>query len=235
MFNLIQRNADGLRDLARTAGVIEYGGRGAGWQGQVLPRGVKSQREMNAAGVGRTVWVMEKWSKGYSRMRVTQIVEKAIEGKRKLGKRQAALIEAMLEELGVDELGMNWHKMSADEKDSALDEIFGADSRPGSTPQSAPACQAASSGKAKKASPALAEPARPAQACKPEQHFPELDRQPEAVVIYGMEKNKAKLGRPPIQDGRNVVIRLQPQHIAKAKELGNGKIAAGVRRALGNH
>ena len=76
-------------------------------------------------------------------------------------------------------------------------------------------------------------PARPAQACKPGQHFPELDRQPEAgAVIYAMDNTKKPLGRPPLPEGRNVVVRLQPQHIAKAKELGNGKISAGVRAAL---
>ena len=87
----------------------------------------------------------------------------------------------------------------------------------------------------KEASPALAEPARPAQACKPEQHFPERDRVPETAVIYAMPKSqpvKRPVGRPPI--GRRVVVNLEEHHIKRAIELGGGErgMSAGIRKAL---
>ena len=45
------------------------------------------------------------------------------------------------------------------------------------------------------------------------------------------EQPKRPPGRPPIQ-GRRVMVKLSPEHIKRALELGAGKIAAGVRKAL---
>jgi len=84
---------------------------------------------------------------------------------------------------------------------------------------------------------AEAQPVSPAPACKPEQHFPELDRQPETCRIYTMPKNKVKRdkkqrrGRPEIP-GRRVVVKLEEAHIKRASELGDGNVAAGIRQAL---
>jgi hypothetical protein len=84
---------------------------------------------------------------------------------------------------------------------------------------------------------AEAQPVSPAPACKPEQHFPELDRQPETCRIYTMPKNKVKRekkqrrGRPEIP-GRRVVVKLEEAHIKRASELGEGNVAAGIRQAL---
>jgi hypothetical protein len=79
-------------------------------------------------------------------------------------------------------------------------------------------------------------PARPATISKSPQHFPELDRQPEAITIYDMRKEKAKrsVGRPPMP-GRRVVVKLQEKHIAKAIKLGGGgetAMSEGIRKAL---
>ena len=38
-------------------------------------------------------------------------------------------------------------------------------------------------------------------------------------------------GRPKVE-GRYVVVKLSEAQIARAKELGNGKISAGIRKAL---
>jgi hypothetical protein len=84
---------------------------------------------------------------------------------------------------------------------------------------------------------ATAGPARPGKA---EQHFPALDRQREAAVIYAMPKPEAKdkpkrsVGRPAI-DGRRVVIKLEERHIESARKLASdGKnISEGIRKALG--
>lgn len=88
----------------------------------------------------------------------------------------------------------------------------------------------------KKASPDRSEPARPAQACKPAQHFPELDRQREAGLEYRMPKKRpmpaVSRGRPQIP-GRRVIVKLEDWQIAKARELGGGgkqAIAAGIRK-----
>ena len=88
----------------------------------------------------------------------------------------------------------------------------------------------------KKTGQAEAQPVSPASACKPPQHFPELDRQRGASRIYAMQKDQPKRirGRPAI-DGRRVVIKLAERDIARARELGGGgkqAIAAGVRMAL---
>lgn len=73
-------------------------------------------------------------------------------------------------------------------------------------------------------------PARPAQACKPEQHFPVADRRTEADKIYAMPK-KRPVGRPAIP-GRRVVIKLNEAQIRRADKLGAGNVAAGIRKAL---
>lgn len=90
----------------------------------------------------------------------------------------------------------------------------------------------------RKASPTYAEPARPAQAGKPEQHFPAQDRPRETARIYAMSKAKlktqAKRGRPALP-GRRVVIKLEERHIERARQLGGGglyDVAAGIRKAL---
>jgi len=48
-----------------------------------------------------------------------------------------------------------------------------------------------------------------------------------------MTDDKRKPGRPPIP-GRMVVVKLDEDHIARARELGAGKITKGIRRALKN-
>ena len=91
-----------LRDMAKQAVWQEIGGRGAGWQGQTVPKGFKTQRELNEAGLGRTHWVgMPEWARGsgMNREQICAAVEKAIKGKR-LGAKQLAILKAMLYELG---------------------------------------------------------------------------------------------------------------------------------------
>jgi hypothetical protein len=95
----------------------------------------------------------------------------------------------------------------------------------------------------RKASPALAEPARPAQPGKAEPHFPNVDRHAETTArIYDMAKERRELrpkrprGRPAIA-GRRILVKLEDRHIQRAKELAGGgpdaKIAEGIRKALG--
>jgi hypothetical protein len=77
-------------------------------------------------------------------------------------------------------------------------------------------------------------PARPAQPCKAEQHFPRGDRTAETARIYAMPKSKPKrasVGRPPLP-GRRVVVKLEERQIKAAEKLGGGNIAAGIRKAL---
>jgi hypothetical protein len=76
-------------------------------------------------------------------------------------------------------------------------------------------------------------PASPARPSKSAQHFPELDRQPEAITIYDMRKDKAKrtVGRP-LMPGRRVVVKLEERQIKAAEKLGCGNVAAGIRKAL---
>ena len=83
------------------------------------------------------------------------------------------------------------------------------------------------------ASPARAEPARPAEPCKAPPHFPERDRAPETAVIYAMPKSKPTRprGRPALP-GRRVVIKLKEEQIKRAEKLGGGNVAAGIRKAL---
>lgn len=91
-----------LRELAKTASWLEIGGRAAGWQGQVVPRGFKTQREMNEQGLGRTHWIgMPDWAKGWgmNRAQIRATLEKAIAGK-PLGSKQIRLIKSMLQEHG---------------------------------------------------------------------------------------------------------------------------------------
>jgi len=89
-----------------------------------------------------------------------------------------------------------------------------------------------------KASPAVAEPARAAQACKPEQYFPEPDRQPETALIYAMPKSDPKRppGRPPMfgEKMKKFLIALDEASLERAKKLGGEKqsVAAGIRKAL---
>jgi hypothetical protein len=80
---------------------------------------------------------------------------------------------------------------------------------------------------------AEAEAVSPARPSKSAQHFPELDRQPEAITIYDMRKDKAKrtVGRP-LMPGRRVVVKLQERQIKAAEKLGCGNVAAGIRKAL---
>jgi hypothetical protein len=74
---------------------------------------------------------------------------------------------------------------------------------------------------------------RPARPSKSAQHFPDLDRQAEAITIYDMRKDKAKrtVGRP-LMPGRRVVVKLQERQIRAAEKLGCGNVAAGIRKAL---
>lgn len=95
----------------------------------------------------------------------------------------------------------------------------------------------------RKASPAEAEPARPAQPGKAERHLPAVNRhdEPEAK-IYDMAKarkqkeTKRGPGRPAI--GKPYLIRLEEEHVKAAirfaPKRGNGEpnLAEGVRRAL---
>lgn len=46
------------------------------------------------------------------------------------------------------------------------------------------------------------------------------------------DKPKRPPGRPPLPDHKRFQILLTEQDIERAKALGNGKVAAGVRRAL---
>ena len=75
--------------------------------------------------------------------------------------------------------------------------------------------------------------ARPDKPAKARQHFHELNRQPEAARIYAMPKTQPKRqrGRPAIP-GRRVVIKLEERLIKRAEELGGGKVARGIRKAL---
>ena len=82
--------------------------------------------------VGRTSWVgRPDWARGftYSPAELLAIVEKAIAG-RHLGRLQRAIMDAMLEEIDFADLEWLWGRMSEDEKDSSLDALFGADTRP---------------------------------------------------------------------------------------------------------
>ena len=47
-----------------------------------------------------------------------------------------------------------------------------------------------------------------------------------------MKQDKPKLGRPPIEGARKYLVRLTDAQAQRARELGNGKVAAGVRAAL---
>jgi hypothetical protein len=197
----------------------------------------------------RTVWAGKPdWARGF-RYNVDEwcaIVEKAIAGKR-LGRMQTLALQSMISELELDGYDTRWGRMSADEEESALDEIFGADTNPGATPRAAPALapsRRVDPAEEEKASPALAEPARPHTPAKAREHFRERDRTPEAIndigksaTILAMRKPKKsndsrqKPGRPPLP-GRRIVIKLPDDAIAKAKQLGNDNIAEGVREAL---
>ena len=90
--------------------------------------------------------------------------------------------------------------------------------------------------KREKASPTYVRPARPAKPGKAQPHFPEPDRQPETAKIYDMRKAKAKpeekraRGRPPT--GKPFLVRLEPEHVKRAEQLGAGNISAGIRKAL---
>lgn len=89
---------------------------------------------------------------------------------------------------------------------------------------------------AKEPSPARAEPGRPAAPAKAPRHLPEPDRNgAEPVKIYMMKARKANpVGRPPIAKGGAVrkLVTLDPDTIAKAKKLGDGKLSAGLREAV---
>jgi hypothetical protein len=211
-----------LRDMAADSGVKEYGGR--------------VMRNLAGDAVGRTVWIGQpEWCKGfgYSKAQIVAIVEKAIAG-RKLGKRQALLLESMLSDIPPPELCDRWHTMRPDEKEAALDEIFGADSREESAAECAPVATGPVTGTDGEKSPAL-RPGRPDQPGKADRHLPAPDRndaQPGAR-IYAMPKSKDKrpIGRPAIP-GRRVVIKLPEELIRRAERLGDGFVAAGIRRAL---
>lgn len=88
----------------------------------------------------------------------------------------------------------------------------------------------------KKAAPARARTAAPASPARPADTSPALDRQRGAGRIYAMPERQPKVkgpkGRPPIP-GRRVVVKLEERHIKRAAELGAGKVAAGIRAALG--
>lgn len=43
---------------------------------------------------------------------------------------------------------------------------------------------------------------------------------------------KRKRGRPELKGSTKYLVRLQDKHIRRAKELGKGKVAAGIRAAL---
>lgn len=75
--------------------------------------------------------------------------------------------------------------------------------------------------------------ARPLQGSSPAAHFPERDRPLETAKIYAMPKAQAKrpVGRPAM-DGRRVVVKLDERHIKLAEAVGDGNVAAGIRRAL---
>jgi hypothetical protein len=107
-----------LRLMAVNSGWLETGGRVV--------------RNLAGDAVGRTRWVgRPDWARGfpYSPDQLLAIVEKAIAGGR-LGKMQHAILGAMLAERGFSDLDWRWGSMSEDEKESALDELFGADTRP---------------------------------------------------------------------------------------------------------
>lgn len=81
---------------------------------------------------------------------------------------------------------------------------------------------------------AEARPASPETPAKAPQHFPELDRQPEASNIYTMPKDKRPVGRPPIVKGgmRRVLVTLDDATIEKAKRIGNKQLSPGLREAV---
>lgn len=59
------------------------------------------------------------------------------------------------------------------------------------------------------------------------------DASPQDAVILDMANEQAKRGRGrPAIPGRFVVVKLEERHIARARELGNKKVAAGIRVAL---
>lgn len=197
----------------------------------------------------RTVWAGKPdWARGF-RYNVDEwcaIVEKAIAGKR-LGRMQTLALQSMISELELDGYDTRWGRMSADEEESALDEIFGADTNPGATPRAAPALapsRRVDPAEEEKASPALAEPARPHAPAKVRKHFRERDRTPEAIndsgksaTILAMPKPKKSInsrrgrGRPAIP-GRFVVVKLEERLIQRAEKLGAGSVSAGIRKAL---
>lgn len=97
---------DPLRHMASRAVWLEVGGRAAGWQGQITPRGFKTQRQLNEQGTGRTHWVgMPEWARGLAmnRAAIQNAVEKAIAGEW-LGKRQTLCLRIMLAEIRGNDL-----------------------------------------------------------------------------------------------------------------------------------
>lgn len=82
---------------------------------------------------------------------------------------------------------------------------------------------------------AEARPASPHAPGKAREHFPELDREPEASKIYTMPKpDKKRPGRPPLVAGGmdRVLVTLDADTIAKARKLGGGKLSPGLREAV---
>ena len=91
-----------LRDMARHSGWQEVGGMGTGARSAFeRSLGVKSQEEMNEAGMGRTHWVGQpEWARGFGMnpAEILAAVDKAIAGER-LGSKQREIVQAMLEAL----------------------------------------------------------------------------------------------------------------------------------------
>ena len=89
-----------LRAMAKQAYWHETGGKAAGWQGQITPKGFKSQAQMNEEGRGRTHWVgMPEWAQGFgmNKAQIRATLERAIAGK-PLGAKQIRLVRSMLHE-----------------------------------------------------------------------------------------------------------------------------------------